>query len=62
MVLMLICLFWCGTCIADKHKLSHELIRLHVVGASNSETDQAVKLQVRDAILDQLNEIGRAHV
>ena len=29
-----------------------DMIRLHVVGASNSEADQAVKLLVRDAVID----------
>lgn len=33
--------------------LSDRVIRLHVIGASNSEEDQAVKLQVRDAVLAQ---------
>lgn len=33
--------------------LSEQVIRLHVIGASNSEEDQAVKLQVRDAVLAQ---------
>ena len=31
--------------------LSDKVIRLHVIGASNSEEDQAVKLKVRDAVL-----------
>lgn len=33
--------------------LSDQVIRLHVIGASNSEEDQAVKLKVRDAVLAQ---------
>lgn len=33
--------------------LSDNVIRLHVIGASNLEEDQAVKLQVRDAVLAQ---------
>lgn len=31
--------------------LTDNVIRLHVIGASNSEEDQAVKLRVRDAVL-----------
>lgn len=31
--------------------LAEKVVRLHVVGASNSEEDQAVKLEVRDAVL-----------
>ena len=39
---------------SDKRKLREEVIRLHVVGASDSAEDQAVKLQVRDGILAAL--------
>lgn len=35
----------------EQQALSEKLIRLHVVAASDSETDQAIKLQVRDAVL-----------
>ena len=34
--------------------LSDKVVRLHVIAASDSETDQAVKLQVRDAVLQQV--------
>ena len=40
--------------IADREKLKEELIRLHVVAASDSEEDQAIKLRVRDAVLESL--------
>ena len=33
--------------------LSDRVVRLHVIGASDSEEDQAVKLLVRDAVLEQ---------
>lgn len=46
--------FWCGTLVADRQRLREELIRLHVVANSNSEADQAVKLQVRDAVMESL--------
>ena len=46
--------FWTGSLIADRQKLRSELIRLHVVGATNSEEDQAVKLQVKDAVVEYL--------
>ena len=42
--------FWTGTLIVDRQTLRSELIRLHVVGATNSEEDQAIKLQVKDAV------------
>lgn len=49
-----LCLLVClGMLIADKVTLSRDLIRLHIVAASDSEADQAVKLLVRDAILAQ---------
>lgn len=34
-----------------QRQLSSELVRLHVVANSDSETDQSAKLQVRDAVL-----------
>lgn len=35
----------------EQQALSEKLIRLHVVANSDSEADQAIKLQVRDAVL-----------
>lgn len=52
--LMLTVLVWFWACIRDRQYLNRELIRLHVVANSDSEEDQAVKLRVRDAILDRL--------
>ena len=40
----------------DKKTLRQELIRLHVVAASDSVEDQAVKLQVRDAVMASLQQ------
>lgn len=37
----------------EQRALAGELVRLHVVGASDSAEDQEVKLRVRDAILTQ---------
>lgn len=37
--------------VEDKQTLRNSLIRLHVVAASDSQEDQAVKLQVRDAVI-----------
>ena len=39
----------------DVTALSDKLIRLHVVANSDSEEDQAVKLKVRDAVLEMLD-------
>ena len=51
---LLVCLVYAGALILDRQKLQNELIRLHVVAASDSEEDQAIKLQVRDAVLESL--------
>lgn len=47
---------WAWTLIRDRQYLNQELIRLHVVANSDSDYDQNIKLQVRDAILDSLYE------
>lgn len=52
--LLLAALVWTGTVIADREKLRSELIRLHVVAASDSEEDQTLKLRVRDAVIESL--------
>lgn len=50
MILLVVILFAAGTLIADKQTLRNDVIRLHVVGASDSEYDQNIKLAVKDAI------------
>lgn len=47
---------WLGAVLADRDALSRELIRLHVVAASDDQADQAVKLQVRSAVLASIRE------
>ena len=47
---------WTGGLLADSARLRGELLRLHVVGASDSEEDQQVKLRVRDAVLASLEQ------
>lgn len=42
--------------VTDSAALREGLLRLHVVGASNSDADQSVKLLVRDAVLSSLEE------
>lgn len=51
---LIFCVVVCTGVVADKIKLQNELIRLHVVANSDSEKDQAVKLKVKDAIVDFL--------
>lgn len=47
---------WTVKLAADKVTLREELIRLHIVAASDSEEDQTLKLQVRDAVLSGLKQ------
>ena len=42
---------------AEQRALADKLVRLHVVANSDSETDQTVKLQVRDAVLEEARRI-----
>ena len=40
---------------AEQNRLSDELIRLHVIANSDSDSDQAAKLRVRDRVLSYLS-------
>lgn len=51
---LIVCFFWGGTLISDRQRLGRELIRLHVVAASDEESDQELKLRVRDAVSESL--------
>ena len=46
---------WGWNLVSDRQKLNEELIRLHVVADSDSEEDQAIKLRVRDAVLESIS-------
>lgn len=52
--LLLAALMWTVGIVRDRAFLNRELIRLHVVANSDSDEDQAVKLRVRDAVLDSI--------
>ncbi len=56
LVALAVCLVFMGTLIADRKTLREELIRLHVVAASDSAEDQEIKLCVRDAVLRSLEQ------
>lgn len=56
-LLLIAAAFYIGTLASDKQMLSDDLIRLHVVADSDSAEDQAIKLQVRDAITAKLESI-----
>ena len=55
--LIIVGLAVCLDVASDKHQLRDNLIRLHVVGASDSEEDQQIKLRVRDAIVEKLSAV-----
>ena len=55
-VALTVACIWLWGIVTDSGDLRENLLRLHVVGASNSHEDQAVKLQVRDAVLGSLEE------
>ena len=42
---------WCAYLLQERKNLTDSLIRFHVVANSDSDSDQAVKLKVRDAVL-----------
>ena len=52
---VVICVYAWGI-VTDSQALREELLRLHVVGASDSKEDQDVKLLVRDAVLASLED------
>lgn len=51
---VLVGFLWCGSVVADRKALHENVIRLHVVAASDSREDQDVKLRVRDAVTETL--------
>lgn len=52
-VLVALCV-WFGSVLADRQRLNEDLIRLHVVANSDEAEDQALKMQVRDAVTENL--------
>ena len=51
---MIAAVIWAAELIRDKEVLRKELIRFHVVGASDTAYDQQLKLKVRDAVIRSL--------
>lgn len=54
-LVLVLFLFCIGGLIADRQQLYNGVIRLHVVGNSDSVSDQQMKLKVKDAIISYLN-------
>ena len=52
--LAIVACFWFWNLLHNKEQLRRNLIRFHVVANSDSEWDQSVKLQVRDAVIGSL--------
>lgn len=57
---LLAALLWFGSVIADRQSLNENIVRLHVVANSDSGEDQALKLQVRDAVTGKLQSVMEA--
>ena len=53
-------LLWGAWSASQQEALSRKMIRLHVIANSNTQEDQALKLQVRDEILTQATAILEA--
>lgn len=53
---LLAAVFYLVTVVSDRRELDDSVIRLHVVADSDSDADQAVKLKVRDAVLEAMEE------
>ena len=50
-------LVWFGTVLADRQTLNENVIRFHVVADSDAAEDQAVKLKIRDAVVEYLQPV-----
>lgn len=50
-------LLWGAVSLHRQETLSRKMIRLHVIANSDSDADQALKLRVRDAVLDRATEL-----
>lgn len=50
-------LLWGAVSLHRQETLSRKMIRLHVIANSDSDADQALKLRVRDAVLEQATAI-----
>ena len=51
-------LFWGVTTAREQEELADRVIRIHVIANSDSEEDQRLKLEVRDAVLEMVAEAG----
>ena len=59
-IITMICIFMisvCAYCASVSKNLENSLIRLHIIAQSNSDTDQEIKLAVRDRVLSETKNI-----
>ena len=56
LVLVVLIIAYAFGLVRDLSVLQNHLIRLHVVGASDHSEDQTLKLQVKDAVVNQLSQ------
>ena len=49
---------WGSGTVRAQEALAGQVLRLHVIANSNTQQDQALKLEVRDAVLDRLGALG----
>lgn len=47
-------MFWCGCVFSDRQRLGKEVDRLHAVANSNTASDQSLKMQIWDDVMDSL--------
>lgn len=52
--ILAVVMVWMGALLTDRQTLRQELVRLHVVAASDSAEDQAMKLHLKDAVVSSL--------
>lgn len=51
-VILVLCVFYSGS---TQKEIADSVLRLHIIANSDSPSDQAMKLKVRDAILEHMN-------
>ena len=59
LVVVVIALAWSVAALRSQDQLAEKVVRLHVLANSDSEEDQALKLVVRDAVLERAEGILR---
>ena len=60
MIALAVTLLWGAWSLQEQDVLERKMIRLHVIANSDTAEDQALKLQVRDAVLNQATAILQA--